>query len=255
MVKEHFTQAKSAKRGLLLGLGAIALLSVMLLVAFSSAVSSVEAAGPARNRLPLTPVATRTASPTQVSQQTAITTLTSWDSQVLGVTPILSEAKGLTNRVLATYEIPTEQKGIITANINASRAAFGGKVEGGGYNILLLGGGSSLSNESLEVQISRASLGYLQLPATTYPTSSEAALAQLTQAFPNLSGYSFTAVPSQRGNQNAYAFYATKTVTTSGTPSTTVDRAVATGVVKLGDHIWVFALVGTGSFSTSIPTN
>lgn len=89
-----------------------------------------------------------------------------------------------------------------------------------------------------------------QLPATIFPTSSDAALTQLKQAFPALSGYKFIAVPSTHDNQNGYGFYATRAGSADGQSAAT---AVATGVVKLGDNIWVFAMIGTGVYSTSVP--
>jgi hypothetical protein len=205
-----------------------------------------------RTHPPVTVVATRTASPTQISQEAAATALATWAGQTLGLTPTYSEAKGLTTQVLAEYEIPTQQKGTITANINASRAAYGGKIQNGGYSTLLLGGGSTASNENLSVQIESASLGYLQLPATTYPISSEAALAQIKQAFPGLSGYNFTLAPAPRDNAYAYDFYASSIKTVPGQPPTRVNTKVSAGVVKLGSKIWVFALVGTGTFAPSV---
>ena len=205
-----------------------------------------------RTHPPATVVATRTASPTQVSQEAAATALATWASQTLGLTPSYSEAKGLTTQVLAEYEIPTQQKGVITANINASRAAYGGKIQGGGYSTLLLGGGSSASNENVNVQIESASLGYLQLPATTYPTSSDAALAQVKQAFPGLSGYNFTLAPTPHDNRHAYDFYASTIKTLPGQPPTRVNTKVNAGVVKVGSKIWVFAMVGSGTFAPSV---
>jgi hypothetical protein len=205
-----------------------------------------------RTHPPATVVATRTASPTQVSPEAAATALSTWASQTLGLTPTYSEAKGLTTQVLAEYEIPTQQKGTITANINASRAAYGGKIQGGGYSTLLLGGGSSASNENVSVQIESASLGYLQLPATTYPTSSEAALAQIKQAFPALSGYSFTLAPAPQDNKYAYDFYASTVKTVPGQPPTRVNTKINAGVVKIGSKIWVFAMLGSGTFAPSV---
>lgn len=205
-----------------------------------------------RTPLPVTPTGTRAVSTTPTTTEGAKTALATWASGSLGLTPTYTEAKGVTRQVLASYDIVTQQRGIIEANINASRAGYIGKVQNGGYSVLLLGGGSSLSNANLNVQIQSASLGYLQLPASTYPTSSEAALTQLKQAFPALSGYAFTAVETPNGNRNTYSFYATKTQTVPGNPPTTVKTGVSTGVIKIGERIWVYAMVGTGSFAPSV---
>ncbi len=204
-----------------------------------------------RTAPPVTVVATRTASPNPVSQQEAITALTTWNSQTLGISPTFSEAKGLTNQVVAEYDIPSPQKGIITANINGSRASYGGKIQGGGYSILHLGGGSTAGNENLSVQIKSASLGYTQLPATSYPASGEAALSQLKQAFPNLAGYTFTPGPAPKDNKYAYIFYATTTQIVPGKPPTKVETGVTMGYVKIGDKVWTYAMVGTGTFANA----
>jgi hypothetical protein len=187
----------------------------------------------------------RTVTGGPVSQTDALAALQTWDSQSLGVSPTLAEAKGLNRQVLATYEILNEQYGTITANIAASRAAYGAKIQGGGYNILLLGGGSTLSNQSLSVQIQSASLGYLQLPAQTFPTSSDAALAQLKQAFPALSSYNFTSVNSPNGNQYSYSFYSSQKNTVR---NQVVPAGILTGVVRFKDKIWIYVTIGTGNF-------
>lgn len=270
-MKAHPNPARTGKKLWLPLMVLLGLLCTMLLAACGDGVTTGEAAAAdgqdvqamdvktmdltsrrEHTHPPATVVATRTASPTQVSPEAAATALSTWASQILGLTPIYTEAKGLTTEVLAEYEIPTQQKGTITANINASRAAYGGKIQNGGYSILLLGGGSSASNDNLSVQIESASLGYLQLPATTYPTSSDAALAQIKQAFPGLSGYNFTPASAPRDNKYAYDFYASTVKTVPGKPPTRVTTKVNAGVVKVGSKIWVFAMVGSGTFAPSV---
>ncbi len=193
-----------------------------------------------------TVVVPRSATVTPLPSTTAATSLQTWASQTLGTNISLAEAKGYNSQVVAEYLIPTQQRGIIQANINASRAGYAGKVTNGGYNILLLGGGSSLSNQDLTVQIKNASLGYLQLPATSYPANSEAALAQLLQAFPALSSYNFTAVNSPNNNKFSYNFYAYTIVRDKNTE---IPTAVEMGVIKLGNKTWNYALVGNGAFT------
>ena len=188
----------------------------------------------------------RTVSRTPVSQADATAALQTWASEILGVNISLSEAKGMTAAVLANYDIPTPQKGVIEANINASRAAYAGKVQSAGYTTLILGGGSTLSNQDLSVKINDASLGYLQLPAASYPTSSDAALSQLKTAFPALSGDSFTLTASPHNNQNAYIFYTTINAKSRGTVTET---GITMGVVQFNGKVWVYALVGIGSFA------
>jgi hypothetical protein len=188
----------------------------------------------------------RTVTRTPVSQVDAATALQTWASQKVGVNLSLSEAKGMTSQVIADYDIPTQQRGVIEANIAADRAAYAGKVQGGGFTTLILGGGSTVSNDELSVKINSASLGYLQLPATSYPTSSEAALAQLKQAFPALSGYNFTLRESPNNNQHAYTFYSQTSARNKGNVERT---GVVMGVVQVNGKIWVYALVGTGNFA------
>ncbi len=216
---------------------------------------SMGAGGRTKTRPPVTVVATRTANPTQTTEEAAKTALTTWSSQTVGLTPTFSEARGVTTQVLATYAIPTEQYGLLTANIDASRAAYGGRVDGGGYEVVLLGGGSSVTKTSLSVKLKSASLGYLQLPAATFPDSSEAALAQLLTAFPALSGYDFQAKAAPGPQGHTYRFYATKTDTTTTRPVTTTTTGVSIGVITLGGKNWVYALVGSGSYAVTVPAN
>jgi hypothetical protein len=253
---------RKSQRGLgLIILMAITLMSSLLLTACGgklasaeNAVAQSEAQGvietqARRDRTPpITPVATRVAStPTPLATADAITALTTWNQQTLGINPTISNAKGINRDVLAEYNIITGQYGMITANIDASRAAYAGKIQNGGATVLLLGGGSTAANEDLSLQIKKASLGYTQLPANSFPASSDAALAQLKQAFPGVSSYSFE--QTKRGGQNSYIFYATSTETLSGRPPVKVATGVSVGVVKIGDKAWTYAFVGTGEFA------
>lgn len=196
---------------------------------------------------PVTPVATRTVvSSTPVASASAITALNTWNQQTLGINPTITEAKGINREVLATYEILSVQYGLITANIDSSRAAYAGKIQNGGVTVLLLGGGSSASNEDITIQIEKGSLGYTQLPANSFPTDSNAALAQLKQTFPSLSGYDFKTANT---GQNSYIFYATKTETKPGRPAQRINTGVSIGTVKIGNKVWNYALVGTGEYT------
>jgi hypothetical protein len=194
----------------------------------------------------VTPIATRTADPSPVSSVDAATALTTWNNQTLGIGPTIMQAKGMTTQVYATYDIVTAKSGVIQANIEASRAAYSGQIQNGGASILLLGGGSDLSKQSLDVQIKSASLGYTQLPTATFPTSSSAALSELKQAFPDLSSYTFHQVQT---GKNSYSYYATSSSTVRGQ---TVQTGVSIGVIKIGNKTWNYALVGTGDYALKI---
>ncbi|HEX2913387.1 MAG TPA: hypothetical protein VH186_21465 [Chloroflexia bacterium] len=196
------------------------------------------------------PLPTRTVTPpTPIDSDVALKALQTWDSQTLGVTPTLIDAKGASRQVIAQYEIPTDQRGTIMADINATRTGYSARVQNGGFNVLLLGGGSDLSNKDITVQIQTASLGYLQLPAQTYPASSDEALTQLQNAFPALKNYELTPGKPRRDDRNAFTFVYHSKDNDKATVNGSVVRA---GVVKAGNKIWVYAIVGTGEFGLNL---
>jgi hypothetical protein len=198
----------------------------------------------------VTPVATRVAgTPTPVASADAMAALNTWNQQTLGINPTITEAKGATRDVLAAYEIVTAQYGIILANIDAGRTGYAGKIQNGGATVLLLGGGSTAGTGDVSVQIKKGSLGYTQLPVTAFPADSAAALTQLNQTFPSLSSYDFKTANT---GQNSYIFYATKVETTQTKPPQKTATAVSVGVIKIGNKMWSYALVGTGEFTASV---
>lgn len=204
-----------------------------------------------RNRptvnVPVTPVATRTASSEQATPEEAANALNTWANQMLGVSPALLDPRGINRQVLANYNILTENYGTVEAIVDASRAGYGSKLDQGGAIALGLGGGSQLAEQNISVQIQNASLGYIQLPVnSSFPTSADAALAQLKQTFPALMSYDFK--PISTGNRS-YAFQATDK---SQVRNQTSAKAMSIVIINSKDKVWVYALVGTGQYVTKI---
>ncbi|GAB4125626.1 MAG: hypothetical protein Fur005_17770 [Roseiflexaceae bacterium] len=190
-----------------------------------------------------TPIAT----PAKVD---AVPALSACASDIFGVSVTYTKSGGLTSTIARTLTVPTESKGTITATINAGATAVYGQTSPTGLQTLAYASGGGTADVS--VQVSQASLCYLQFNRSdSLPTDEAAALALLKATFPG--------VPQEREYtsktiKNGYSFYLTTTRPVKGSDQFTSQAIVLTVVkgAKAGQMI-VSATSGTGTYATNMP--
>jgi hypothetical protein len=213
-------------------------------------------APPAERPIPRAALPTGTTHPTTIAggapidQYDAAQMIESFASMYLGLNVHVSHAAGTNGNVA----IPTTAQADVDEAVELAGQAAAGEISlGSARGAAQVAIGSGSVSGDIDADISGASEGAFSLLMRSLPpNSTDTALALIRATYPALAA---VALEPQSSSQAGFVFYATTThqgVDWKTHEVTTVAEAVLAGTTKQGRATVVWAVVGNGTFATSV---
>jgi hypothetical protein len=186
---------------------------------------------------------------TPVSDPTAA--LSTCASNIFGLTLTYTKSGGANATIMRSLAIPTKSQGTLTGVITADATAVYGLTNNSGVEVLVYGSGSA-SGTNASLDVSTASLCYLQFTRTqAAPASADAALALLKSTFPGVPQKTpYVTVQSGKGG---YLFYIATKHVVQGSTQTTAQAIMLAATPTANGKLILSATSGTGTYAAAVP--